>query len=78
MNVSVHVEQPHCYWIGNAEIRFQTFHFEINILMRQKIRNAYYNVFILNGEEKVRVHLCKRGTLVLEAERLIHATLQVM
>ena len=31
-NVTVHVEQRQCYWMGDAEIRFQNVHFEVNIL----------------------------------------------
>jgi hypothetical protein len=47
-----------------SEIRFQTFHLEVDILRSQKIRSAYYNVSILQGEEKVRVHLYKNGVVV--------------
>jgi len=61
-----------------SEIRFQTFHIEINILRCQKIRNAYYNFYMLHGEEKVHAHLCKKGIhSMLEAVKPIHATLQV-
>jgi len=50
--------------MGNAEIRFQNFRFEANILRCQNIRNAYYSVPMLHCEEKIRVHLCKRGSVV--------------
>lgn len=46
-----------------SEIRFRTLHFEVDILRSQNIRTAYYNVPILQGEEKVRVHLCNNGAV---------------
>jgi hypothetical protein len=49
---------------GCSEIIFQTFHFQVHIFRCQKICTAYRNVPTFQGEENVRVHLCKKGAVV--------------
>jgi len=52
------------------EIRFETSHFKVEILRCQKIRTAHYNVPILQGGGKGRVHLCKEGAALCRKRKV--------